>query len=380
MRGGKGQSKSLEELRRRFRVTKRAIKVGERTVLENCLDEPDLATLEKIMSERTGYTFERLANEVDFRTSGIIVKASPPNMDNATLTTASSGSRRSYVFPGGKVDPRRIPFSAFLFAEFWQQNESVYMAEVFTGKDKYNAALVRVLDRGDSGSSGFIEPLEELGRRIDHVFDDGLTEVRTELYREMEEELGMRKVSRRTERRLAEISKKLKGKVKLNSDEERFLIGKEIFLSGDGETSIAYVRGAEPVGVYLDLYRVPIQGSDEVAKKLFVSLNYLLDVDGSWEDVDKTVKDGYRRKGQAEVTGVRWVSLVEVAAPGYDNLYLDSVHYMARRLSAQGKVRVEAREGYVGGGKSPTERAEVVLPDTFGNGIGVKMVASYSGK
>ena len=400
----------IGDLRRRWRSSRG---LSERYDLN--LEE--LGVLNAIMEEKTGYTFDRLKREIDFRSSGVIVKAVPPNMDNAALTVASSGSRRVYVFPGGKIAPERMPFSALKFAEFWSRNSGVYMDDVFSGRDKYNAALVRVLDRGAAEEERLIKPLEELAKNIDSGFNDGLSEVRFEVFRELEEELGLIKIGRRNEIRLGKIAEMLHGRSsrqilsgKLEASDMKLLydlarrLGETDATSGqsgaldiglmervakmkdkDGR-DIAYVIGAEPVGLFMDIYRTHQEGAgDDVAKKLFVSFNYLVDVKGNWEDVDRTAKNWYRRKrhqdDQSEIAAVRWVSLPEVAAPGYEELYLDSVHYVARRLGAQGRIIIEARAGYAGGKSNGSGTGPIVVPEPFesqrssGNGGSLALAA-----
>ncbi|PIN74195.1 hypothetical protein COV20_01100 [Candidatus Woesearchaeota archaeon CG10_big_fil_rev_8_21_14_0_10_45_16] len=272
--------RTIQDLRRRWRT-------GEK----ESLSDSDLRTLEVIMKDETGFTFDTLHDAFLFRFSGAIVKEAL-NRDNHVITLPT-GTRHLYALPGGRIRPEAMPFSALLFAQFWHDNRSFY--EQAFGGDRSQIGYLK--DRT------FLNPLKELAKQMDMPFRDGRSNIRQEGYRELREELGL--VTRRR---------------------------------GERDGLPVHIKRAVPIDMYLHRYRRAIPGSDEGRIGWFVSFNYLVDVTGNFEAVKEHVKP-------REAEGIRWVSLAEAARPGHAELYHDTVHYVAVRLGDLGLVNTQPRHG-----------------------------------
>ncbi|MEW5897443.1 MAG: hypothetical protein AB1668_07140 [Nanoarchaeota archaeon] len=297
------------------------------------LSPKGLAKLDRIMRSETGFDLDRLQGEFDFRFSAVIVKQGPPNNEDYILTVSSGGERELYGLPGGKMKVTNIPFSALRFARFWARNHKVYERSVFTGGE---ASLIRLLD---GEQEKVISELESLARRMDRPLPDAYSEIRREGYRELKEEFDLEGLG-------------LGGEDETSAEET----------SGAGTPGV-YIHNAEPIGLYVERYRVALErGSDEAAKKWFISLNYLIEIPGSIEMLTSVLREGIQKTG--EIGNLRWASLVEATMQGYPALYHYSVNYVARRLEAQGIVtKIRSGNGFSADrGSFPGE----VVPEEFG--------------
>ncbi|PIN75133.1 hypothetical protein COV17_04245 [Candidatus Woesearchaeota archaeon CG10_big_fil_rev_8_21_14_0_10_36_11] len=280
---------------------------------EKLSEDVDIHRLDEIMRKETGLTFQDLRKTFDFRFSGAIVRGGL-NRDNYVLTLPTHQGTGKYALPGGKMDVTKIPFSAFVFAFFWRDNQRKYEENVFTNGD-YNAPLARIVDGNRQDDiERYVVPLEKLAEHMDFPFErDYLSDIRREGYRELEEEMGLQKPPK---------------------SQKRDFRGKK-----------AFITSADVIGIFLDRYRVAHPMGEEVAKRWFVSFNYLVHVNGSRRLITDTVEKGLRKSGEAE--GVRWASLAEVSRPGYESMYHDTVHQVAVRMNQLELVKTEPRHGRV---------------------------------
>lgn len=273
------------------------------------LTDKDLGELDRIMRSETGLGFKELEADFNFRFSGIIVKPGPIPLNDDYILTEYKGKRQLYVLPGGKMSAVSIPFSALFFALFWAKSHEAYEKEI-SGSGE--ASLVRLLS-SEEGVKKYVLPLEELARKIDRPFglSDNYSEIRREGYREFKEEFDLEGFGLGGEEEIAD---------ELNEEEQ----------------TNCCINSAEPISVYLSRYK-GTEGSDGVvAKKWFVSFNYLIDIPGSMEVLTRVLMDSSSKKG--EVRGLRWARLTEVTLRGYDDYYYPSIHYVTRRMEAQGKI------------------------------------------
>lgn len=259
------------------------------------LSDGSLIRLDEIIRHETGYDLDRLGREFLFRFSGVVaMRAGPNEPPEWYILTEQTEFQpgKKYSLPGGKIKPEDLPFTMLQFARFWSKNHSLF-ERVLAVPDSDIAPLLKILVRGNSGELNLVRSLEEQMSNLDRAFNDSFCDVRLEGYREFWEEFGLLKLS-----------------------------------NSKGDEKPVYIRGARPIGIFLDPYRA-VAPSDQ--KKLFVSFNYQMDViapssDALKEQILKGAKEG------GEVGSIRWASLLELAVPGTSWLYQSNVPFAVSRM------------------------------------------------